>query len=97
MLLFFSTSQSQLFIVIYTHTHIKCDRTSALDALFKNTLFPYTPPKIAVIGAGCSLATEPTAEVSHYYNISQVSMKVLLPIGNVFAIGKEKTIVHYAF
>ena len=31
-----------------------------------------SPTKHAVIGAGCSVASEPTAEVSHYYNITQV-------------------------
>ena len=56
---------------IHTLTHIQCNRTSALEALFESTLFPST--KIAVIGSGCSPATEPTAEVSHFYNISQVS------------------------
>ena len=30
------------------------------------------PVKIAWIGSGCSLATEPTAEISQHYNITQV-------------------------
>lgn len=29
-------------------------------------------PKIAVIGCGCSTATEPVAEIIHYWNITQV-------------------------
>ena len=29
-------------------------------------------PKIAVVGCGCSPATEPVAEISHHWNISQV-------------------------
>ena len=28
--------------------------------------------KIAAVGSGCSLATEPTAEISHFWNIPQV-------------------------
>ncbi len=32
---------------------------------------------MAVVGGGCSVATEPTAEVSHYYNLMQVSPIVL--------------------
>lgn len=28
--------------------------------------------KIALIGCGCSVATEPVAEISHHWNISQV-------------------------
>ena len=31
-------------------------------------------PKIAVVGCGCSVATEPVAEISHYWNIPQVSL-----------------------
>ena len=31
-------------------------------------------PKVAVIGCGCSVATEPVAEISHYWNIPQVSL-----------------------
>ena len=42
----------------------------ALDALF-NQIIP-GPVKIAVIGSGCSVATEATADISHYYNITQV-------------------------
>ena len=57
------------------HPHAQCTRTGGLDALFEGTIFNGSPGrnKIAVIGSGCSLATEPTAEVSHYYNISHVS------------------------
>ena len=43
----------------------------ALDALHTQLLQP--PTKIGIIGSGCSLATEPTAQVSHYYNITHVS------------------------
>ena len=34
----------------------------------------HEPTKLAVIGSGCSPATEPTAELSHFYNITQVSL-----------------------
>ena len=44
----------------------------ALNALHTELLQP--PTKIGVIGSGCSLATEPTAQISHFYNISHVSM-----------------------
>ena len=30
------------------------------------------PVKIAVIGSGCSVATEATADISHYFNITHV-------------------------
>lgn len=45
--------------------------TVALDALHTELLQP--PTKVGIIGSGCSLATEPTAQVSHYYNITHVS------------------------
>ena len=31
-------------------------------------------PKIAVIGCDCSTATEPVAEINHYWNITHVSI-----------------------
>ena len=58
-----------------THTH-KCNRTVALHA-FYNQVIP-GPVKIAMIGSGCSVATEPTAENSPYYNITQVSLSVVI-------------------
>lgn len=42
----------------------------ALNAFFNQIISGVV--KIAVIGSGCSLATEPTAEISHYYNITHV-------------------------
>ena len=51
---------------------IQCNRTAALDGLFKH-LFQPPQGKIALIGSGCSAATEATAEISHYYNITHVS------------------------
>ena len=50
--------------------HLQCNRTVVLDGFFKQIL--QDPVKISWIGSGCSVATEPTAEISHYYNITQV-------------------------
>ena len=33
--------------------------------------------KIAAVGSGCTLATEPAAEISHFWNIPQVLHVVL--------------------
>ena len=41
-----------------------------MDAFYNQVLS--APGKIALIGSGCSVATEPTAENSHYYNITHV-------------------------
>ena len=51
---------------------MQCDRSIALDGFFR--MITGEPTVIALIGSGCSPATEPTAEVSHYYNITQVSV-----------------------
>ena len=48
----------------------QCNRTVALDAFVKQIV--QYPVKIGWIGSGCSLATEPTAEITQHYNITQV-------------------------
>ena len=50
---------------------LQCDRTTALDVLFRQ-LLAEDVPRVGVVGCGCSVATEPTAEVSHYYNVTHV-------------------------
>ena len=50
---------------------MQCDRNTALQAVHTELLQP--PTKIGIIGSGCSVATEPSAEVSRYYNLTQVS------------------------
>ena len=50
--------------------HVQCDRQTALDSFFQQIFAKEV--KLAWLGSGCSVATEPTAEVSHYYNITQV-------------------------
>ena len=42
-------------------------------------------PKIAVIGCGCSTATEPVAEISHYWNITHVSIQ-LFPLATIMSV-----------
>ena len=54
----------------------QCNRGRSLDAFFDG--IQSDPVKLAVVGCGCSPATEPVAEISHQWNISQViySMKL---------------------
>ena len=52
--------------------HAQCNRTIAFNALFNQMLLE--PTKVALIGSGCSVATEPTAEVSQFYNVTQVGV-----------------------
>ena len=46
-------------------------RGRSLDTFFEG--IQSDPVKLAVVGCGCSVATEPVAEISHRWNISQVS------------------------
>ena len=50
---------------------MQCSRTDSLDVFFQDTQLTAVP-KIAVVGCGCSAATIPVAEISHYWNITQV-------------------------
>jgi gamma-aminobutyric acid type B receptor len=55
----------------YVFTDAACDRKAALNAFHHQVFEGHT--KIGVIGSGCSVSTEPTATISHYYNQVQVS------------------------
>ncbi len=50
--------------------YIQCSRGTSLDAFFRD--FQSEPTNIALVGCGCSVATEAVAEISHHWNISQV-------------------------
>ena len=43
-----------------------------MEALFKQLLIDDSISKVALLGSGCSGATETTADLSHYFNITQV-------------------------
>ena len=49
---------------------MQCNKIAALDS-FHRQIFE-GPTKIGIIGSGCSVSTEPTASISHYYNLVQV-------------------------
>ena len=57
-------------MLIYVCLQCETYGIAALDALYTELLQP--PTKVGIIGSGCSLATEPTAQVSHYYNVTHV-------------------------
>ncbi len=61
-----------IIIIINYKLLLQCVRHIALDALFGQLLTSDGIQKLAVLGGGCSPATEPTAEVSHYWNLTQV-------------------------
>jgi gamma-aminobutyric acid type B receptor len=55
----------------YTLTDSQCDRSTAIRSYFTQMTNP--PTKVGWVGSGCSPATEPTAELTQYHNIAQVS------------------------
>ncbi len=59
------------FITPSIYILLQCNRQVAMSSFFSSILQP--PVKLAVIGGGCSVATEPTAELSYFYNLTQVS------------------------
>ena len=52
---------------------LQCDGGTATNALFEE-LYNQSTTKMMIIGAGCSIATEPTAHASHHWNLIQVYM-----------------------
>ena len=70
---FFSQFTQFTFIIISNLRYFflsKCNHSIAFDTFYKEINF--LPTKVGWIGSGCSLATEPTAELTQYYNITQV-------------------------
>ena len=53
-----------------TLTILQCQHIRSLDEFFDG--IQMDPVEIAVVGCGCSVATEPVAEISHRWNIPQV-------------------------
>ena len=63
-------THTHTYTYIHIHIHTQCERTTALESLHR--LLFEEPVKIAIMGSGCSPATEPTAEIDHYYNLTHV-------------------------
>ncbi len=57
--------------LLFQYVFNQCNRTQALKQLFQ--LGTGEQKSVAVIDAGCSTATEATAEISHLFGYSQVS------------------------
>ena len=60
----------------------QCDRTTALDEFYGVVEADGDEfiQNIGIIGAGCSVATIPIAEISHYYNIPMVGLCVCVGV-----------------
>eukprot|EP00731_Ephydatia_muelleri_P038651 Em0846g1a len=60
------------YTLVYDHVKdSQCQYVKSLDAFFQEIQSP--PVKLAIIGCGCSVATEPVAAISHHWNISHIS------------------------
>ena len=59
------------FWMMVTFAPIQCERTPAIDQFFRQFSSNETT-KIAAIGAGCGVATEAVAEISHYWQAPMV-------------------------
>ncbi len=59
-----------ILVVSLNTVSLQCLRSESLDQFFNG--IQSRPVKLALVGCGCSVATEPVAEISHRWNISQV-------------------------
>jgi len=59
-----------------TFAPMQCERTPAIDQFFIQFSSNETT-KIAAIGAGCGVATEAVAEISHYWQVPMVSCNTI--------------------
>lgn len=58
---------------------MQCERRSTLETYF-DILGANEPPLLALIGCGCSLATEPVAEIANFHDIVHVRVHVYVVI-----------------
>lgn len=58
------------------HICMQCNHTASLDAFMQHFKDVSQPTYLSLLCCGCSTATIPVAEVSHYWNIPQVSFQV---------------------
>ena len=64
------------------HVLLQCNRTMALEEFF-SMLFYSNLPIMALLGSGCSDASAATAELTHFYNLTQVRSRVSTEISLV--------------
>ena len=59
--------------ILCTRVQVQCDHIKSLDAFFSSVVYTSDSYNIiALLGCGCGVATEPVAEISHRWNITQV-------------------------
>ena len=75
------------------NSHAQCNRVAGLQEYFRMVNNP--PVYIAAIGTGCSLSTEPIAELIHFWNLplvrvipTSISLQPYIGVGmNVKMVG----------
>lgn len=55
--------------------HMQCNKHDAQRTFLEQIISGQD--KVALIGCGCSLATEPVAEISRFWNITHVSSSII--------------------
>jgi len=71
---------------------MQCNRKQALDTFFLHLFNP--PHEVAVVGAGCSVASEALAEIIPYYNLSMVCTCCLSLMGLAPLLSFTHTHIH---
>ena len=61
---------------------LQCDHTASLDAFFE-LFWQSNTTYVTLLGCGCSTATIPVAETSHYWNIPQVIFVFMCILNNL--------------
>ena len=61
---------------------IQCDHTASLNAFFE-LFWQSNTTYVTLLGCGCSQATIPVAETSHYWNIPQVKSDFVCILNNL--------------
>lgn len=61
----------------------QCDRTDSFQTYFDVVQSDHIVPLIALLGCGCSPATEPVAEISHYEDLIHVRRSYIMCSNNL--------------
>ncbi|XP_033640825.1 gamma-aminobutyric acid type B receptor subunit 1-like [Asterias rubens] len=61
----------------------ECNGGKATDVMYRE-LFNRSTVKMMILGGGCSVATEPTAQASHHWNLIQISIAASPSLSNRF-------------
>ena len=62
--------------------YFKCQAAASVRS-FNHLVSSPANPIIMLIGAGCSVATEPVAEISHHWNLVQVSNYIVFVVNGL--------------